>query len=157
MVSLCWAHSPIFIIIITDAFFWVCILDHKPCHVRLKYSCSFKRSDRIRTTNILSHSDSNHKWTMRRWFETLSSDKLYSFSSFFSFLLFLKTTCHRLATLIISISEGGTNSWSMHYLAKSQSYRGLKFLMCDTKFMNTCSISIGFKRISVCSKMLEEW
>lgn len=52
------------------------------------------------------------------------------------------------AKLIIQISEGGTNSCRMHYLANSQSYWGLNFLLRDTKFMNTWSFTIDFKKIS---------
>ena len=51
-------------------------------------------------------------------------------------------------TLIIPISEGGTNSRHMHNLAKPQSYRGLKLLPSDIKFMNTCSFTVDFKKIS---------
>jgi hypothetical protein len=40
-------------------------------------------------------------------------------------------------TLNITISEGGTNSSHMHNLVKSQSFRGLKLLLSDTKFMTT--------------------
>jgi hypothetical protein len=39
----------------------------------------------------------------------------------------------------IPISEGGTNSSHTHNVAKSQSYRGLEFLLSVTKIMNTCS------------------
>jgi hypothetical protein len=44
--------------------------------------------------------------------------------------------CHvtiDLARLNISISEGGTCSSCTHNLVKSQSYRGLKLLLSDTK------------------------
>ena len=56
----------------------------------------------------------------------------------------------------------GTNSQNTHFLvrdelfAKSQNYRGLKFLLSDTKSMNTCSFAIHFKKINVFSKVLVE-
>ena len=40
-------------------------------------------------------------------------------------------------TLNIPISEGDTNLSHMHYLAKSQSQRGLKLLLSDIEFMTT--------------------
>ena len=54
------------------------------------------------------------------------------------------------ATQIIPISEGGTNSQSMHYLVPNQSYGGLKLLPSDLKIMNTSSSNIDFKKISAC-------
>ena len=39
----------------------------------------------------------------------------------------------KVPTLSISIKEGGIESSHMHNLAKSQSYRGLKLLLNDTK------------------------
>ena len=42
-----------------------------------------------------------------------------------------------IATLNMPISEGGTNSNYMHNLAISQSYKGLKLLLSDTKFITT--------------------
>ena len=48
-----------------------------------------------------------------------------------------------IATLNILISEDGTHSNHMHNLAKSQSYQGLKLLLCDTKIMTTVN-SIPF-------------
>ena len=53
------------------------------------------------------------------------------------------TNCHnvlngtRHSTLTIPISESGTNSSHTHNLVKSQSYRGLRLLLSDTKFMTT--------------------
>ena len=35
------------------------------------------------------------------------------------------------------MSEGGINSSHTHNLAKSQSFQGLKLLLCATKFMST--------------------
>ena len=53
-------------------------------------------------------------------------------------------------TLNIPISEGGANPSHMHDPTKSQSYQGLNFLLSDTKFMNTCSFTIDFKKMNVC-------
>ena len=39
-----------------------------------------------------------------------------------------------------------------HYFDKSLNYWGLKFLLSDIEFMNACSFTIHFKKISVCSK-----
>ena len=61
------------------------------------------------------------------------------------------------STLIVPFSEGGTNSQSTHYLAKSQHCWKLKILLSDTKFINTCSFIIDSKNISACSKVLVEW
>ena len=46
-------------------------------------------------------------------------------------------------TLIIPISECGTNSWITHYFAKAQNWWELKFLLSVTKFMNRCSFTIN--------------
>ena len=51
-----------------------------------------------------------------------------------------------LTALNIPISEGGTNSSETHNLAKSQSYRGLKLLLNDTKFMNTINSMLYYHR-----------
>lgn len=53
-------------------------------------------------------------------------------------------------TLNIPISKGGANSSHMHNPAKSQSCRGLEFLLRETKFMNACSSTIDLKEISAC-------
>lgn len=60
-------------------------------------------------------------------------------------------------TLIMPISEGGTNSWSMHYLAKSQSCWGLEFKLSGSKFTNTCSFTISFKKTNACFEVFVEW
>ena len=57
-------------------------------------------------------------------------------------------------TLIVPINACGTNSQNMHYLAKSQNWRGLKYLPSNIVFMNTCSFIIHFNKISACSKVL---
>ena len=51
------------------------------------------------------------------------------------------------AGLNIPMSEGGTNPPShTHDPTKSPSYQGLEFSPSDTKFMNTCSFTIHFKK-----------
>ena len=47
-------------------------------------------------------------------------------------------TCLVGTTSIIPFSACGTNSWSMHFFAKSQNWQGLQFFLSDTNFMNTC-------------------
>jgi hypothetical protein len=49
--------------------------------------------------------------------------------------------------MILAIREGGTNSQSMQYLTKSQSYLGLKHLLSDTEVMTTCSFTIELKEL----------
>ena len=41
--------------------------------------------------------------------------------------------------------------------AKSQNKQGLSFLQNETKFMNTSSFTIYFRKISACSKVFVEW
>ena len=41
-------------------------------------------------------------------------------------------------------------------LPNSKLLKLLKFVMSDTKFMNTCAFTISLKKISACSKMLVE-
>ena len=45
------------------------------------------------------------------------------------------------------------NFQNMHY-AKFKNWWGLKSLLSDTKFMNTCSFPTHFKKISACSRCL---
>ena len=59
-------------------------------------------------------------------------------------------------TLIIPCSVCGINSLNMHYFAKYENWLGVIFLLSDTKFKNTCPITIHFKTISVCSKVFVE-
>ena len=49
-------------------------------------------------------------------------------------------------TLKVPISEGSTNSSRTHNLAKSQSYRGLKLLPSDTKFVTTANSTLIYYR-----------
>lgn len=57
-------------------------------------------------------------------------------------------------TLIIPICVCGTKSWNMCYFAKSQNQWGLKFILSDIKFLNTCLFTIHFKKISAWFKVL---
>ena len=43
-------------------------------------------------------------------------------------------------------TQSGINSSHTHNLAKSQSYRGLKFLLSDTKFMTTVNSMLNYHR-----------
>ena len=47
--------------------------------------------------------------------------------------------------LIIPFSVRGIDSQNTHCFSKPQNWWGLKFLMSDTTFMNTCSFTIPFK------------
>ena len=69
----------------------------------------------------------------------------------------MKDDAHMSTTPIISIRVCGTNSWNMHYFAKSQNEWGVEFFKSDTKLMNACLLIIHFRTISACSKVLVEW
>ena len=45
----------------------------------------------------------------------------------------------------------------MPHVAKSQRHWGLKCLLRDTKFLNTCSFTIDFKKMSVYYKVFVQW
>ena len=45
----------------------------------------------------------------------------------------------------------------MPHVAKSQRHWGLKCLLRDTKFLNTCSFTIDFKKMSVYYKVFIQW
>jgi hypothetical protein len=51
-----------------------------------------------------------------------------------------------ITTLNLPNREGGANSSHMHNRAKSQSYRGLKLLLSDTKFMSTVKSMFNYHR-----------
>ena len=61
--------------------------------------------------------------------------------------------------LNLLISEGGTNSSHTHNLAKSQSYRGLKLLLSDTKSMTTVNSRLIYHRFQEnhCMLTISAW
>jgi len=62
-------------------------------------------------------------------------------------------------TLNIPISEGCTNSSHMHIVVNSQSYRRLKLLLSNSKFLTMvflCLFTIDLKKINVCHMIVCE-
>ena len=57
-------------------------------------------------------------------------------------------------TTIIPISEGGPNTRSMVLFSQISKLSKAKFVLSDIKFMNTCSFTIEFKKISMCDRIM---
>ena len=118
--------------------------------------------------NVLVTSDGLHQ-TPIQWLS--HSTKLYwnLEKNTMDFLFCINDCCRHLivnrcnlvhyliGTLIVPISVCGINTWNTHYFGESQNLWGLNCLLSDMKFMNTCSFTIHYKKINVCTKVLMEW